>query len=128
MAAGLSGAAALRLSHLLPAAPVARPTTGIPIWGRLTTTNDSFPSGHALQAIVFWGLIAALVLEGTPSPRARPWIVAATALVVVIVGYTRVYLGHHWPSDVLGGWLAGWAWLGALLVLHRRLDPSSTAR
>jgi undecaprenyl-diphosphatase len=77
---------------------------------------------------VFWGLIAALVLEGTSSARARWWIVAATAVVVVIVGYTRVYLGHHWPSDVLGGWLAGWAWLGALLALRRRSSASSTMR
>jgi membrane-associated phospholipid phosphatase len=103
---------------------VARPTTWFPIWGRLTTTNDSFPSGHALQAIVFWGLMAALVLAETRSAGARWLVLAATALVVAVAGYTRVYLGHHWPSDVLGGWLAGWAWLGALLALRQRLVQS----
>jgi undecaprenyl-diphosphatase len=77
---------------------------------------------------VFWGLMAVLVLERAPSTRGRWAIVAATAIVVAVVGYTRVYLGHHWPSDVLGGWLAGWAWLGALLALRRRSSASSTMR
>ncbi len=100
---------------------IARPTTWFPLWGRLTLTADSFPSGHALQAIVFWGLLAAIAAERAPTAARRWLVVAATVTLVAGVGVTRVYLGHHWPSDVLGGWLAGWAWLGVLLALRASL-------
>jgi undecaprenyl-diphosphatase len=100
---------------------VARPTTWFPIWGRLTTTDDSFPSGHAVQTIVFYGVVALLALEWPPLARRRWLVLGATALLVASVGYTRVYLGNHWATDVLGGWLLGWAWLGALGGMRRRL-------
>jgi undecaprenyl-diphosphatase len=100
---------------------VARPTTWFPIWGRLTNTDDSFPSGHAVQTIVFYGLLATLALEWPAAARQRWVVLGTTAAVVALVGYTRVYLGNHWPTDVLGGWLVGWAWLGVLGALRRRL-------
>jgi undecaprenyl-diphosphatase len=99
---------------------VARPTTWFPIWGRLTTTDDSFPSGHAVQTVVFYGLVALLALEWPPTARRRWLVVGATATLVALVGYTRVYLGSHWPTDVLGGWLLGWAWLGVLGAMWRK--------
>ncbi len=106
---------------------VARPTTWFPIWGRLTSSDDSFPSGHATQAMVFYGLLAALALEWPPLAGRRRLVVGATAVLVALVGYTRVYLGNHWPTDVLGGWLLGWAWLGALDAVRRRLGPEPDA-
>jgi membrane-associated phospholipid phosphatase len=99
---------------------VARPTTWFPLWGRLTSTDDSFPSGHAVQTMVFYGLLAMLALQWPPLARRRRLVVAATVTVVALVGYTRVYLGNHWPTDILGGWLLGWAWLGVLSTLRRK--------
>jgi membrane-associated phospholipid phosphatase len=99
---------------------VARPTTWFPLWGRLTTTDDSFPSGHAVQTVVFYGLVALLALAWPPTARRRWLVVGATATLVALVGYTRVYLGSHWPTDVLGGWLLGWAWLGVLGAMWRK--------
>ncbi|MFJ7156372.1 phosphatase PAP2 family protein [Streptomyces sp. NPDC101118] len=64
----------------------------------------AYPSGHAMTAAVVCGLL--LWACGRP-----PWAVVLAAVSVLGVGFTRVYLGVHWPSDVLGGWL-----LGAALV------------
>jgi undecaprenyl-diphosphatase len=99
---------------------VARPTTWFPLWGRLTTTDDSFPSGHAVQTMVFYGLVATLALQWPPLARWRWLVVGATVALVALIGYTRVYLGNHWPTDVVGGWLLGWVWLGVLGALRRK--------
>ena len=110
---------------------VARPTTWFPLWGRLTTTDDSFPSGHAVQTMVFYGLLATLALPWPPLRRRRWPVVGAAVTVIALVGYTRVYLGNHWPTDVLGGWLLGWASLGVLSAvrdwLAARFAPNTGA-
>jgi undecaprenyl-diphosphatase len=88
----------------------------------------SFPSGHAFVAFVFYGLACALLL---PAARrwTRPLIVAAGIVLVGAIGFARVYLGVHWPSDVLASDAAGAAWLGAalagLFVWRSRHPPRS---
>jgi membrane-associated phospholipid phosphatase len=74
--------------------------------------SASFPSGHALGVLVGTG---ALLLVGLPlAPRrARPWLIGAGVLVVLAVGYSRLGLGVHYVSDVLGGYLLGAGWLAA---------------
>jgi len=85
-----------------------RPVVDLPV---ASAPGNSFPSGHALGSMVAYG---ALVLVFLPAvrPRLRPVLVAVAALVVAAVGATRVALGVHFLSDVLGGWLLGLAWLG----------------
>jgi undecaprenyl-diphosphatase len=71
----------------------------------------SFPSGHAMDTITTYGILLVLARESMrPGPR-RKAIVGAIALAIAIVGYSRLYLGVHYLSDVVGGWLAGGAWL-----------------
>ena len=70
-------------------------------------TNWSFPSGHATQSMAFYGMLAFLAVGGRLRPR-WPWVAAGVA--ILLVGATRVYLGAHWLTDVLGGWALGGSW------------------
>ena len=69
----------------------------------------SFPSGHAFVSTVFYGLLAGILAGAFPQWRVR--IVTAWALAALVIGFSRVYLGYHYPTDVLGGWLCAAAWL-----------------
>ncbi len=73
--------------------------------------NYSFPSGHAFVSTVFYVLLADVFLTLARSPRQRAGIVATTVLTVLLIGFSRVYLGYHYPSDVLGGWTCALGWL-----------------
>ncbi|MFF1512174.1 phosphatase PAP2 family protein [Streptomyces sp. NPDC058326] len=80
----------------------------------------AFPSGHAMAATVTCGLLL-WVLALHWRPEWRGWgTLAGVALVSVLgVGWTRVYLGVHWPSDVVGGWLLGWCCVAAAVLTYR---------
>jgi len=81
----------------------------------------SFPSGHVLAATAFWGLLPPLTFLVTRSRRAWLMSVAIVTLILVSVGASRVYLGAHWPSDVVGAYLAGAVFLlSAEWVVRRR--------
>ena len=67
----------------------------------------SFPSGHAMDSLVVYGILTCLLLETPFGARWRRTITAVAAVLVLLVGYSRVYLGVHYTSDVIGGWLAG---------------------
>ncbi len=72
----------------------------------------AFPSGHAQTSLVFWGYLALILMTW----RAR----IAAFVAVLLIGVSRIYLGQHWPLDVLGGWLIGAAWLaGGVSLLNQ---------
>lgn len=83
-------------------------------------TGYSFPSGHTLNAVVLAGLLGLLAAQGR-SRRARVVIAVLVACSVGLVGLSRVYLGVHYPSDVLGSVLFGVAWLLGTCYLFARL-------
>jgi len=84
--------------------------------------TDSFPSGHAFNAVLFLGLmVAGLVLPKVRDRRLRWGIIGLWMAFVVATGLSRVHLGHHMPTDVLGGFLLGALALAFLLWLRTRL-------
>ncbi|KRE87956.1 phosphatase PAP2 family protein [Arthrobacter sp. Soil764] len=81
--------------------------------------SASFPSGHSLNAVVIAGIVAYLVILRLHSKRARILTGAAAALFAVAIGLSRVFLGHHWLTDVLAAWALGAAWLAVVITAHR---------
>ncbi len=81
-------------------------------------SSPSFPSGHALNAVVVGGIIAYLLFRHFDSRRAHVIIVVSAVVYALTMGLSRVYLGHHWLTDVMTGWLLGGAWLAAVIATH----------
>ncbi|CAN7720235.1 LssY C-terminal domain-containing protein [Phyllobacterium sp. LjRoot231] len=76
----------------------------------------SFPSGHAFVAISFYGLVAWFVIERTKTNVAKAIIVVLATVLVLAIGLSRIYLGVHWPSDVLASFALGAAWLAVIIT------------
>jgi membrane-associated phospholipid phosphatase len=85
--------------------------------------GDIFPSGHTANAVVTWGILAYLA----STPRARRWLSAVSAVTSLGVGLATVYLGTHWLSDVVLGWVAGLLVLLALPWCEPLIARAETA-
>lgn len=77
----------------------------------------SFPSGHALCSFCFYGVLAGLLSARTKSLAWRLVIWIAATVLVIAIGLSRIYLGVHYPSDVIAGYLAAAVWVGTVIVL-----------
>jgi undecaprenyl-diphosphatase len=85
--------------------------------------GNSFPSGHAFFAIVFWGLLAYFAFARLQRRSLRVLTLSGFLMIILSIGASRVYLGAHWPSDVLGGYVVGAVLLTVLVWLDRKWKP-----
>jgi undecaprenyl-diphosphatase len=94
--------------------------------------TQSFPSGHSMLSAVVYLTLGALLARTQASPRLKIYLLGVSAAATLVVGISRVYLGVHWPTDVLAGWAlgAGWAmlcWLAMLWLQGRGTVEPETA-
>jgi undecaprenyl-diphosphatase len=91
-----------------------------PYFGIPVPPDYSFPSGHALVAFCFYGVVAAMISSELKSRGARFAVWIAAAVMALGIGLSRIYLGVHYPSDVIGGYLAGAVWISGVAFVYRR--------
>jgi len=97
----------------------ARPRPEVFAWRTPEPRGYAFPSGHTLNATLAYTLFAYVVSRLGPSGRLRAAAGVSAALIVLLVGASRVYLGVHYPSDVVAGVLVGFAWAMACVAIVR---------
>ncbi len=88
----------------------------------------SFPSGHAMCSFCFYGVLAGLLSARTKPLVWRILIWFAAAALVIAIGLSRIYLGVHYPSDVVAGYLAATVWVGTIIVLDHIRKVRSNSR
>ncbi len=87
----------------------------------------SFPSGHAMLSAVIYLTLGALLARSQKTRPLRAYVMAVAMVLTLLVGISRIYLGVHWPTDILAGWCMGGAWAVFCLVLVRYLSGKSRA-
>ena len=105
LAASISGGLVVSLVKT----EVARPRPDL-VDHLVQVSNMSFPSGHSANSAIVYLTLAGLASQVTVSAAARRYILVMAILMVGAIGCSRVYLGVHWPSDVLAGWSFGTLW------------------
>ncbi|HEU5380935.1 MAG TPA: phosphatase PAP2 family protein [Ktedonobacteraceae bacterium] len=111
------------LLNILVKLLVARPRPAQPLVTVLQyASGKSFPSGHVMSYVAFWGTLftfSFILFHGKRWWRVALWLVSG--LFVILVGPSRIYLGDHWASDVLGAYLLGGLWLWTCLWMYIKL-------
>ncbi|MGZ7443243.1 phosphatase PAP2 family protein [Paenibacillus sp. TH7-28] len=80
----------------------------------------SFPSGHSMAAFSFYGALAFLIWRHVPTSSGRSLIIVLSTLFILAIGISRIYLGVHYPSDVLGGYFVSGCWLTASILWYKK--------
>ena len=91
-------------------------------------SSYSFPSGHAMGSLCFYGIVAWIAVRRIEHRPVRIEVWLVTSILVLAIGFSRIYLGVHYPSDVLAGYLAGLVWIASVIFtgwyLRGRGSPS----
>jgi undecaprenyl-diphosphatase len=112
--AGVTVSALLKLAYARP-----RPDVVVHL---VSVDTASFPSGHAMNSAVVYLTMAALLARSQKQRGPRLYILGVGILLTVSIGFSRLYLGVHWPTDVLFGWIFGASWAALLSYAAERLQ------
>ncbi|HTK07952.1 MAG TPA: YegS/Rv2252/BmrU family lipid kinase [Ktedonobacteraceae bacterium] len=97
-----------------------RPTNDLVAVARVIN-EPSFPSGHVMHYINLFGMLTYFLATNWRSGRLRNFLIAVCISLIALVGPSRVYLGAHWPSDVMAGYVYGGLWFGGMMALYLRV-------
>jgi undecaprenyl-diphosphatase len=90
--------------------------------------ETSFPSGHAMNSAIIYLTLGAMLMRITDRRRTKLYCLTLAVLATVLVGTSRVYLGVHYPTDVIAGWAVGLAWASVCWLVERRVDVRAGIR
>lgn len=107
---------------------VARDRPALPLAIDGAERGFSFPSGHSLSSMALYGALAYLAVQYLPTWRSRTYAVSGLLTVAVAVAFSRLYLGYHWVSDVLGSWTLAGMWLASVFTADRILTERRRRR
>jgi len=118
----MAGTALGSAANLLFKTLIGRPRpTDILVNVAMIYKHESFPSGHVVFFVEFFGFVFFLTYVLIKPGRLRGVSLVVLGLLIFLVGISRVYLGAHWPSDVVGAYLAGGIWLTLMIAVYRRV-------
>ncbi|HEU4651568.1 MAG TPA: phosphatase PAP2 family protein [Croceibacterium sp.] len=90
------------------------------------TDSASFPSGHAMNSAVTFLTLAVLLARAEKSVAVRRYLISIAIGLTLVIGFSRLYLGVHWPTDVAAGWIVGALWAAGCSLWAKRLQSHHT--
>jgi undecaprenyl-diphosphatase len=87
--------------------------------------STSFPSGHAMESAIVYLTLAAILMRASERRATKMYILGIAVLLTALIGISRVYLGVHYPTDVLGGWIVGFMWASICSLAARRFEAAT---